>query len=260
MLRILGAVFLLSGLAWGQSDPAPLSFEVADIQLNKSGKPDMRAQLLPGGRVQIENVPMKRLIVEAWRLTDDRVSGGPGWINTDRFDIVAKAVPTSSEDDLRRMLQTMLAERFKLVIHHEEKVLPVYALVAGKKDKLQPAADPNGKLQCKPGEGAQEQNHLVCQNVTMADLIGLLPRFAPAYIDLPVVDLTELKGAYDLKFDWMSRGNYNNAMTKSANGESDPLAVSIFDAVGKLGLKMENRKLPIDTIVIESVERVPTEN
>jgi uncharacterized protein (TIGR03435 family) len=252
----------LSGPAFGQSNPQPLSFEVADIQVSKSGNQPPTGDFKPGGRVDIKNVPFKMLVVEAYKLTDDRVTGGPGWIKSESFDIVAKAAPTSTEDDLRRMLQTLLAERFKLVIHHEEKVMPIYALLVGKKGtKLQPAADPNGKLQCKPGEGVKEQLHVVCQNMTMANLVDMLPRMAPGYIDAPVVDMTEIKGAYDIGFDWMGRGNYNKAMATSGNGaDAGPLAVSMFDSVEKLGLKLESRKHPIDTIVIDSVERVPTVN
>ena len=215
--------------------------------------------------MDLTNVTFKMLVVEAYELTDDRVTGGPGWIKSDSFDVVAEAAPASTIDGLRKMLLMLLADRFKLVIHHEEKVMPAYVLLVGKKGtKLQPAADPNGKFQCKPGEGVKEQIHLVCLNATMANLGDLVTRLtggAGGYVDAPVVDMTEIKGAYDVQLDWMSRGSYNTAMAKSDNGsDTDPLAVSMFDCVEKLGLKLESRKHSLDTIVIDSVERVPAAN
>jgi uncharacterized protein (TIGR03435 family) len=104
--------------------------------------------------------------------------------------------------------------------------------------------------------------HRECRAVAMAGLAGMIPRMAPAYFNgLPVVGLTELKGAFDFKLDWMGRRDYDAAMAPSESGapNSGP-AISIFDAVERLGLRLESRKYPLDAIVIDSIERIPTEN
>jgi uncharacterized protein (TIGR03435 family) len=146
------------------------------------------------------------------------------------------------------MLQTLLADRFKLAFHREQKVLAIYGLVIAKHGpNLPPSANGDGDEGCTGGAG-----RFTCRKITMADLAETLPLMAPRYIDLPVVDLTGLKGAYDFRLTW----------TPVAAG-TPPVdsAVSIFDAVeDQLGLKLETRKHLISIIVIDHVERVPTEN
>ena len=86
--------------------------------------------------------------------------------------------------------------------------------------------------------------HFACRAYTIPDLADLLPEIAPAYVTLPVLDQTNLKGAYDFKLDWMGRGAYDAAIANQAAGvPKDPLAVSIYDAVAKLGLSLEKREI-----------------
>lgn len=210
----------------------------------------------------MRNIPLKELIMQAYKAGD--VSGGPSWLDSERFDIVAKAPPNTTEDTLRLMLQTLLTQRFKLATHWEQKVMTIYALVAGKGGfKLQPSAG-SGPPKCGPGQGAEGLNHLVCTNFTMADLTAWLPtRIAPSYIDRPVVNLTGLEGAYDIKLDWVPRPLGGNAATDGAIPAASDVAAgaTVFDALDKqLGLKLEERKQPMPVIVIDHVERVPTEN
>src|ERR1035438_5397579 len=159
MRRILGAslVVLAAGVARGQSAPAPLTFEVASIK--PSGGDDHRVgiRFMPGGGLQTTGTTLKFLLTFAYDAQDFQISGGPGWISSDRFDIVAKSERANSEnttpDDPRKMtdaqmktsaeqmqqkLQALLADRFHLTIHHETKEQTVYALVIGKNgSKLQ---------------------------------------------------------------------------------------------------------------------------
>src|SRR5580704_1936669 len=149
-------LWLLSAVAaFGQSQTPP-SFEVADVKVNKSGEARMAVDFLPGGKLSMRNVPMKVMIVMAYHVRPDAVTGGPGWLESDRFDVVAKALQTTSPDELRLMQRTLLAERFKLAIHTDQKILPAYALVLGKTaPKLEPAAAALLTDQrCGPGEGA----------------------------------------------------------------------------------------------------------
>ena len=242
---------------FAQSAPAPAEFEVAEVKANDSGQQAIQARILPSGQISVRNIRMRDLIVQAYKAGD--AAGGPTWLDSDRFDIVAKAPPNTTEDALRVMLQNLLTRRFKLASHWEKKTMPVYALVAGKRGfKLAPAAGA-GQPKCSPGQGAEGLNHTVCTNFTMADLANWLStRIAPSFISRPVVDLTGLKGSYDIRLDWVPQplvGNAGDAADAPAGG------ATVFEALDKqLGLKLESRRLPMPVIVIDHIERVPTEN
>jgi uncharacterized protein (TIGR03435 family) len=156
------------------------------------------------------------------------------------------------------MLQTLLAERFKLAVHSEPKIRAAYALVLGKTGpKLQSsqAALLTDQV-CLPGEAAPGQKQVVCQHITMAALADTLQEIASRDISMPVVDQTGLSGAYNFKLDW-------TPAIRAAAGASPnpPEGPTLFEAVdAQLGLKLESKKLPLPVIVIDRVERVPAEN
>lgn len=265
MFRSAGAIlYLLSAVsAFGQSDARPPSFEVAEVKVNKSGELRTDANFLPGGQIRVTNASMRLLITAAWHVRPDGLSGGPSWLDSDRFDVIGKATPNATEPELRRMLQTLLIERFKLAVHKEEKVASVYALTVGKngpKLKDSAPAKPAEKV-CGPGEGTPEQVHMLCHHTTMAQLAEALPGMAPRYITMPVVDQTSLKGSYEFQLDWTPM-----APPTGRAGEGEPPSIetaggfTIFDAVTKLGLKLERVKLPVPIIVIDHVDRVPVDN
>jgi uncharacterized protein (TIGR03435 family) len=249
--------FLLSVPAFSQSEPGQLSFEVADVKVNKSGEARMAVDMRGGGKFTMLNVPMKVMVMFAYHMRPDAVTGGPGWLESDRFDIVAKAAPATPPDDLRRMLQNLLAERFKLVIHEEPKIMQAYALVVGKSGpKLQASeAALLTEQRCMLGEGAVGQKHINCRHMTMAALADQLQEQSPRDFDVVVVDQTGLSGAFDFKLDW-------TPAERTAAPAIDPAAgPTVFEAVGEqLGLRLESRKLPLPVIVIDRVERVPVEN
>jgi len=260
MLRTAFLFFLSSIPAFTQT-PA---FEVADVKVNKSGELRMAIDLQPGGRLTMRNVPMKVLIVFAFHLRPEALAGGPPWLDSERFDVVAKAPETAPPDDVRRMVQTLLAERFKLVVHTEQKLMPAWALVLGKsRPKLQPSQTALLSAQrCVPGEGPPDQRHVECRHVTVAFLADYLQELAPRDFTVPVVDQTGLQGAYDFKLDWTPRPTAvppaGDAPAAAPPAEDGP---TIFDAVEvQLGLKLESRKLPLPIIVVDHVERAPSEN
>jgi len=162
----------------------------------------------------------------------------------------------------------MLVERFKMVMHKGAKVVPVYALVVGKKGvKMTPAVG-SGEFGCPMADPVPGRNdppgvmHRACHAGSMADLARALPLLAPAYIQgLPVVDMTGIQGKFDFQLDWMGRGVYDKAVADN-NGlaPSDGVTLSIHDALQRLGLALENRKQPMPTVVVDSIERTPTEN
>jgi uncharacterized protein (TIGR03435 family) len=117
------------------------NFEVASVKRNESGEPFIRFQMQPGGRFNAENVPLRQLIVFAYGLQPFQIEGGPSWINSDRFNIIAKAegdIPPSGPGQvgpLNVMMRGLLAERFKLVVRNETREMPVYELVMNRSDR-----------------------------------------------------------------------------------------------------------------------------
>ncbi len=252
MFKALGIVSLLLAAAFGQSTNPP-SFESIEIQPAASTDTWVSVGLLPNGHVRCNNATLRALIAAAYDREEELVTGGPPWLDSERFNVVATTAPTS-RDNLQLMLQTLLGQRFKLALHHTSKSEPTFTLTLAKDGpKLKPAA--GSAKDCPRGEGTPGQIHLTCSAFTMADLAELLPDAAPAYVNLPVLNQTGLKGAYDFKLDWMPKGAYDAAV---ANKSAD--AVSIYDAVAKLGLSLEKRDISKDVIVIDSAERLSATN
>ena len=251
MTAHLSLLVLVWCAAFAQPAPTPAEFEVAEVKANHSGLPGIQEGILPSGQISVRNIPMKELIIQAYKAVD--IAGGPNWLDSERFDIVAKAPPDTPEDTLRLMLQRLLSERFKLALHREQRMTAVYAMVAVKgKFRLQPAPG-SGQPRCHPGQGAEGFNHTVCTNLTMADLASWLSiRIASSYIGLPVIDHTGFQGTYNLQLDWVPR--------QLADSDADAGA-TVFEALEKqLALKLEKRKEPRPVVVIDKIERLPTEN
>jgi uncharacterized protein (TIGR03435 family) len=251
-LVIAGLAALVTGITFGQAGPSQSTFEVASVKLNTSlSPPSMDAR---NGRVTMYNYPMKLIVARAYQVANDRVTG-PDWVSDQGYDIVAKYGPDTTRESLWAMLQNLLAERFKLEIHHEQKPAPVWALVVGKNGpKFKgAAADSPPKFTCSH-EGAQN----ICENhkSTMAELTRNLPRWVRAdFFGMPIVDLTGLTGVYDFTLTWTWTDR-----PLSATEASDP-GIDLFRALqDQLGLNLEQRKVPLDRIVIDHVERVPIEN
>lgn len=187
---------------------------------------------------------MAELISFAYGVDDEVITGGPAWLGTDIFDIIATARRTSDEG-MKSMLQAVLADRFKLAMHTADRPLPVFALLAGKHPLLK-EADPLEDSTCQPGND-HGQFVVQCHNLTMAALAARMRPWAPGNaLNHPVVDLTGLKGGYDFILRL---------------GGGGPDSISIFDAVEKqLGLKLEQRQHPMPAFVIDRVNRAPTPN
>jgi uncharacterized protein (TIGR03435 family) len=261
VLKALVVALLLAESAFSQSVKSSVTFESVDIQASRHGDQIVTLGILPNGQVRFRNATLKKIIAAAYNVDEDLVTGGPDWLNSDCFDIVAKAPPGASQADRLSMLQALLAERFKLAIHHDKKVAFVYALTVGKGGPKLQAASVSGSTGCSAMNGVPKQAHRLCHGLSMPDFADLLPRLAPAYLDLPVVDLTGLKGVYDFQLDWMGRGEFDVVTTSVAAGAAkDPLAVSIFDAVAQLGLSLEKHEDPKDAIVVESAQRIPAKD
>ena len=248
----------------GEKDP-PTEFDVADIRPTKPESQVRMLQNMPGGRLDVKGMTLKVLIQFAWNTTPDLIAGGPKWLDSDRYDIVAKAPegdppePYMDFDTMRLMLRALLIERFKLATHEETQTANVYALHAPKRPPKFKKADESSRTFCKASPSAilgnpALTNSFTCQNTTMPDFARLLRQVAGGYVDHPVIDSTELSGGWDLTLSWTARGIFDRAVRggRGENGASpnvptasDPNgAVSVFEALEKLGLKLEARKAP----------------
>jgi uncharacterized protein (TIGR03435 family) len=251
-------VAILSTVASGQTLAPPPVLEANDIHLAESKADWISIGILPNGYVRIHNASLRKLVAVAYGLSDSAVTGGPAWVDADRFEIATRLTPSPRDTVLLR-LQKILAERFKLSLQHAPTHDTVYVLsVASTGPKFQRATTP-GEPSCDQVPGVARQIHLGCRSYSMSDLATLLPRAAGGYIALPVEDRTGLDGAYDFQIDWMGRGPHDAAVARAAAGAPpDSLAVSIFDALGRLGLSLAKRDVSTDAIVIASATRMPT--
>jgi len=222
------------------------------MELLRSGGIGMK---IDGSRVAIRSWSFADLVGAAYRVRTDQISGPP-WLGTQRFDIQAALPAGTTPDQVPEMLQTLLSERFHMVAQRSQKLMPVYALTVGK-GRLQlrtsgPSADDPTPSGCSTGPAS----HRVCHRTTMEDLANLLTQLNRMYvamppgamtwgIDLPTINQTGLPGAYDFTMDY---------------GPDPENGGSVMVAVEKLGLKLEQQKHTYDFIVIEQLDKTPTEN
>jgi uncharacterized protein (TIGR03435 family) len=246
-------LILVALAAFGQSASTPPAFEVAAVKLNTSGAPGpQKERFLPGGRLEIGNATVKELIGPLYGIKRDMIVGGPKWLDTDRFDIIAKASQDTPVPALLLMAKTLLEERFKLVYHHEDKVMPVYALVAGKGGAKLHESVGGGRQSCNSRPETAKGDpviHRECHNVTMAEFVRQLGLGGYGLDDRPVVNLTQLPGTYDFEFA------YSRPRPVAPGEPADLPSPSIFEAVAHLGLKLEAGRQKVPVMVIDSAER-----
>jgi len=260
----------------------PLAFETASVKPNKSGAEERYFRLDPrGGSLTVVNMQLRDLITFAYQIQNFQLEGGPDWIASDRFDIVARpereAPSTGGQDPLRMMLRTLLADRFKLVMRKETKDLPIYQLVVAREDgrlgpQLRPAAadcaaraaaaragTPPPASSGPPGPGSCGSTINPARvrggGVTLATLASLLEGPAKRL----VIDRTGLAGNWDFE------ANYTPDRSQLPPGVElpssiDPNGPSLFTALEEqLGLKLRPARGPVEVLVIDSVQQ-PTPN
>ena len=277
------AAFWCVSSLFGQSAPQPLTFEVASI---KPSDPDARGRMLslqPGSGLRATNQTLKSLITFAYQVRDFEVSGGPGWIDSARYDIQTKAERSADSDSapsdprsmtedqvktnadrIRQRLQALLAERFQLAIHRETREEPVYALLTGKngpklrenKEGGRPGHPSNMKMGIGQLNGEGVQSQFLAQ--VLSNVLGR-----------PVLDKTGLTGHYDFKLQWTPGPGESDGfgpfsivnIRDSAPGPDtppppNPNGPSIFTAVQEqLGLRLESTKGPVEIIVVDRAEK-----
>jgi uncharacterized protein (TIGR03435 family) len=286
------AFYGLTGLAtvWAQE------FEVASVKptAQLTGQQVNVGLHIDGAQVHINYISLKDYIAIAYRLREHQVVG-PDWLASERFDIDAKLPSGASRDKVPEMLQALLADRFQLKLHHGSKDFPVWGIIAapGGPKMKESAPDPAADTPPAPGEPSRDavqvnasggpqgvsinlgrgssynfaDNRIEVRKLTMTQFADQLAR----YMDRPVVDMTNLRPQYDFSID-LTLDDYRVMLIQSAvragvslppealrllNGASPE---SLFSGLRGLGLKMEERKAPIDVVIVDSALKSPTAN
>jgi len=330
MRRVILGVCVAAAVAGGlmaQGGDENLTFEVASIKPAapmQPGRMMMGSRGGPGtadpGHLTYNNLSLKNMLVNAFGVKGYQISG-PAWLDSERFDLVAKIPQGATKDQVKIMMQNLLKERFHLEVHHDTKELPMYALVVGKggpKMKESPedppasvtggpsdsapkppdgppalgkvSVGPDGTIKLPPGFGPKEgcimmmmmspagpKSHMQCSKQTMAKLAEQLSN----QMDRPVNDTTGLTGKYDFNLDFLpdeSRmgpmmmpmgggaasfshdGPGPGPMPKGEGQEQVNLAPLPAALQEQLGLKLEQKKGPVDLIVVDKMDKAPTEN
>jgi uncharacterized protein (TIGR03435 family) len=262
--RLLLAILLC--LLPAQAQNVPQSFEVANI---KPSGPDARGTVIampPGGRLEIANMSLKEMMVNAYGIQPFQVSGGPAWLDTAHYDISAKATGESKRDDVLLMLQSLLADRFQLSFRRETRQLPIYLLiVAGKNRKPGAKLVPSKEGVCKvpdPVNPFAVDPMRLCGAFELgpdglrlvgAPLSSLMPRLS-RLLGRTVIDQTGLRQNFDVNVEWSA--DESLAMRRPNGAPSDTDAASIFTVFRKeLGLDFKAEKGPVEIFLIQRAEK-----
>jgi uncharacterized protein (TIGR03435 family) len=295
-MRMIRSVVLCvagSALLLAQTAPPRAEFEVASIKPSAAGPAVGTGHVhvgvqIDGAQVHCTYLSVRDYLRIAYQVREYQISG-PEWLASDRFDIHAK-LPEGGRGQFREMLQSLLADRFQIKMHRDSKEFSVYGVVLGKgglkmkESPLDPETEGEGGKNAvnvtaeggargttiRFGRGAYftlADNKFEARKLTMAQLADSLGRF----IERPVVDMTELKGTYDLTLEFTPE-EYRTLLIRTAlsagvnlppealrllEGASDE---SLFKGLQALGLKLESRKAPLEVLVIDSASKTPIAN
>jgi uncharacterized protein (TIGR03435 family) len=263
----IGLALLVGVLATAQTiRPVFSAFEVATIK--PAGPDDPRAgryiRMQSAHRFEARNYTANGLVAAAYDLNPRAISGGPAWAGADRYEVIALA-PSDlrpTYDEQMAMLKKLLADRFDLTFHREKKEFSIYELTVAKGGpKITTSAAPfdeasNVSSTIYPASsGGIDHALLPAHNVAMREFASVLQR---AILDRPVVDKTGLSGRYDFSLEWTpDESQFSGQLPRGAPDSDKP---GLFTAVQRqLGLRLEAVKGPLDTLVIDRLDR-PSEN
>ena len=250
--QALGAclIAIIAGRVWGQENGNP-QFEVASVKLHTAASPSTGRSGVEEtpGLVRIEDLPLKGVIGIAYGVKNFQIEG-PGWLDTVHVDITAKPPTGYQHAQLRALLRNLLTDRFKLAVHHESKEMPAFALVVAKGgSKLHEATKPRDFFTVRPGliQGARVSTGQFAS--TLARILGH-----------PVADETGLTAMYEVKVEWTPDETSPATNADEQTAAPEP-GLSLLTAVSdQLGLRLQMRKVPADLVVVDHMERAPTEN
>jgi len=227
-------------------------FEAVSVKPNKSGSGGSHSRG-DRGLFTAENLTLRSLIVSAYGIKDYQLEA-PDWLRSERYDLAAR-LPHDLPEDRKQyraafgaMMQKMLSDRFKLAIHRSQKSMPVYGLVVGKKGLK------GEELTCNCCNSNSNNTHYWSTCTTMDGFA----EFLSGRMDAPVLDMTGLSASYKITLDWVAEPRQS---TDGKAGADAPPGPTLTEALqDQLGLKLEPRKAPIEIIVVDHAEKVPTEN
>jgi uncharacterized protein (TIGR03435 family) len=242
-MRISGMVVIFSIALYAQQTATPLAFEAASIKPSQDAPGSPSGISESAGGIIARHVTLKRCVRGAYDVPETHVVGGPKWADQDRYYIVARSAERAGGRELMLMLQALLAERFKLVLHREPRTVSGYKLAIAKGGLKAPAS---GRDSGSTGTSTRSRIH--CEGCTMAQLTLRLSEI----LRWPVVDATGALGRFDFKLDWKTEGADSNPAAEGGT--------AIFTALQEqLGLKLEAGKVAAEVLVIDSAEK-PSEN
>jgi uncharacterized protein (TIGR03435 family) len=240
-------IFLVAGAALAQTPDARPAFEAAFIKANTTGNTGSHSHGSKG-QIVIVNQTLKSLVGQAYNVEPFQVTG-PDWMEGVRFDVTAKYPPDTKNEDRAVMLRTMLEDRFKLATHRESKEMPGYSLVVAKSGlKLKPVEKSTGDTS---NNSHNHQEDLKVTSIPMADIADFLAH----RLGSTVVDHTNAEGVYTFELHW-TLDDPNGGPVDRGAGEF----AAIQEAIGTLGLHLQAQKVPVQMVVVDHVERAPTEN
>jgi uncharacterized protein (TIGR03435 family) len=254
MKRILFVLLLVLTPLFGQD-----SFEVASITPCKPGTPEPPGQhmgmvqfIYPGGRFKAEAVSLQYLLEWAYGIQPSQHSDGPAWFNSERYDVVAKAEGSATDARMKAMVQSLIAERFRMKMHREPKELSVYVISAGKTaPKLFPPKDgEEHALRVTPKMGADQKiasYHVVATKYSLSDLTYVLAR----QLGYAIVNRTGLDGDFDFTLDLTPDEERPNPLDS---------AILMRAMREQLGLTLKAEKTTVDFLVIDGAEKVVAGN
>ncbi len=241
-MRVVVAAFILAGTLLAQLP----TFDAVTIKVNDSGSGGSGFPGLRNGTLTARNVSLKMMLQEAYGMSPLRVIG-PDWLDTGRFDLAGRAPQGVPDSEFLPMLQTLLKERFHLETHREMREMPVYEMVVASGGVKMSTYDPERKF----GGINPRGNMIFAPNVTMPELATRMTGSAGR----PVIDRTGLDGHYSVVLIYM-RLEATAAETSAPDAPPD-----FFTAVQQqLGLRLEPKKEPVEVLVVDHADRLPTDN
>ena len=253
-LLVIGVAACVSGPVLGQAPASRPAFDTASVQASTRPNPGMRGGALRGTRYEVRNATMVDLIRTAYNAQPEKISGGPSWLEWNRFDIAAQAPAGTPPDRLREMLKTLLAERFKLAVREDVTKTIAMALKVAPDHKLKEA--PGGGGGCQ-GQQTPEPNGVIALTatctITMAQFVSQLPQAQSAYFPngQQLVDETGLTGAWSFQIKFTPR-----PMLSQAGSDG----ITLQAALEKVGLKLEPKEITVPAIVVDTVTAAFTPN
>ncbi len=291
---IISASLLIFGCGSAFGQESDIKFEVASVRpagVPQSGPGRLRMSGGPGTadpeRITYPNVTLKNILSKAYGVENDRLLG-PNWLDSERYDIAAKVPPGATKEQLNAMLRNLLVERFNLAIHHETKVVSVYELTVAKNGPTLTEADMNappvpviepgsrpptigvpdsaGFPQVPPGRPTMlgRMTDGIMRWTAKVQSLADLASFLGGELQRPIVEKTGLTGKYDFKLAYSRDGLKPMGPAAAAGIPVDDTpsgGPSLQRALqDQLGLKLESTKDPIDYLVIDHIDKVPTDN